>query len=87
MDVDQACDLLRQTFILALIISAPLLVIGLAVGLLISLVQALTQVQEQTLVFVPKIAAMTAAAIFLMPWISARLLEYSAALFGNGPLP
>ncbi len=67
MDLDHATDLVRQTLILALIISAPMLVIGLVVGIIISVFQAVTQIQEQTLTFVPKIVAMVAAAIVLMP--------------------
>ena len=52
--------------------------------LLLSLIQAVTQIQEQTLTFVPKIAAMVAAAVFLMPWIGHRLLDYAGAMFGGG---
>jgi flagellar biosynthetic protein FliQ len=87
MTLDSATELVRQTLILALLVSAPMLLIGLVVGILVSLVQAVTQIQEQTLTFVPKIAAMVAAAIFLMPWIGTRLLEYSAAMFLSGQLP
>ena len=87
MTLDSATELVRQTLILALILSAPMLLIGLVVGVLVSLVQAVTQIQEQTLTFVPKIAAMVAAAILLMPWIGNRLMEYSQALFLAGQLP
>jgi flagellar biosynthetic protein FliQ len=87
MTLDSATELVRQTLILALLVSAPMLLIGLVVGIVVSLVQAVTQIQEQTLTFVPKIAAMVAAAIFLMPWIGTRLLEYSAAMFLSGQLP
>ena len=84
MDVGQATDLIRDTLMLALLISAPMLLIGLVVGLLISLFQAVTQIQEQTLVFVPKITSMMAAAILLMPWVFERLMEYAKAMFGGG---
>ena len=87
MTLDSATELVRQTLILALVVSAPMLLIGLAVGILVSLVQAVTQIQEQTLTFVPKIAAMVVAAILLMPWIGNRLMEYSAAMFSAGQLP
>jgi len=83
MDLPHAIDLVRQTLILAMVISAPMLLIGLAVGILVSLFQAVTQIQEQTLTFVPKIAAMIAAALMLMPWISQRLLDYAAAIFSG----
>jgi flagellar biosynthetic protein FliQ len=81
MDLSQATELIRHTLLTALIVSAPMLVIGLAVGIVVSLLQAVTQIQEQTLTFVPKIVAMVAAAIVLMPWIGRRLLDYSAAMF------
>ena len=87
MNLDSATELIRQTLILALLVSAPMLLIGLVVGIVVSLFQAVTQIQEQTLTFVPKIAAMVAAAILLMPWITNRLLEYSAAMFLTGQLP
>jgi flagellar biosynthetic protein FliQ len=87
VNLDQAMDLVRSTLILALIVSAPMLIIGLLVGIIVSMLQAVTQIQEQTLSFIPKIAAMVASAILLMPWISHRLIEYSAAMFSNNPLP
>jgi len=87
MSLDQATDLVRHTLVLALLISAPMLAIGLVVGIIISLLQAVTQIQEQTLSFVPKIVAMTASAILLMPWIAHRLLEYSASMFLFNRIP
>ena len=64
-----------------------MLLIGLVVGVVVSLLQAVTQIQEQTLSFIPKICAMVASAIVLMPWITHRLIEYSTVIFSNGPLP
>ena len=87
MSVQDATDLIRHTLLVALIVSAPMLLIGLAVGIVISLVQAVTQIQEQTLTLIPKIVAMVAAAIILMPWIGQRLAEYSAEMFRYGQLP
>ena len=81
MNLDSATDLVRQTLVLALIVSAPMLVIGLVVGIVVSLLQAVTQIQEQTLTFVPKIAAMVAAAVVLMPWIGQRVVEYATTMF------
>ena len=84
MDIKQANDLIRQTLILALFISAPMLLIGLVVGIFVSLVQAITQIQEQTLSLIPKTAAMVGAAVILMPWITHRLVEYAALMLGGG---
>ena len=87
MNIDQATELIRHTLILALIVSAPMLVIGLGVGIIVSLLQAVTQIQEQTLTFIPKITAMFAAAILLFPWIGHRLIEYTGAMLLTGQLP
>ena len=81
LSLDDATELVRQTLVLALIVSAPMLAIGLVVGIIVSLLQAVTQIQEQTLTFVPKIVAMMAAAILLMPWIGHRVIEYAAEMF------
>ena len=83
MSLDQATGLIQNSLILALIIAAPMLVIGLVVGVLVSLFQAVTQIQEQTLTFVPKITAMIAASILLMPWIGQRLIAYAVMMFGG----
>jgi flagellar biosynthetic protein FliQ len=81
MSLEYATDLVRQTLVLALIVSLPMLGIGLVVGIVVSLLQAVTQIQEQTLTFVPKIVAMVAASILLMPWISHRVVEYATVMF------
>ncbi len=83
MSIDHATELVRQSLLLALIVSAPMLLIGLVVGILVSLLQAVTQIQEQTLAFIPKIVSMIVAAILLMPWIGHRLLEYTALILAN----
>ena len=84
ISIDQATDLVRHTLILALLVSAPMLACGLVVGIIVSLFQAVTQIQEQTLTFVPKIVAMIAAAIFLFPWMGHYLMEYASSAFGQG---
>ena len=83
LSLDQATDLVRHTLVLALIVSTPMLAIGLVVGIIVSLFQAVTQIQEQTLTFIPKITAMIAAAILLMPWIGQHLLDYTRMMFGS----
>ena len=86
MNLDSAVELVRQTLLLALLVSAPMLLIGLVVGIVVSLLQAVTQIQEQTLTFIPKIVAMVGAAIFLMPWISHMLMDYATKIFSNAPM-
>ena len=87
MTIDHATELIRHTLILALIVSAPMLGIGLVVGVVVSLLQAVTQIQEQTLTFIPKIAAMFGAAILLLPWVGHRLIEYTSSMILSGQLP
>ncbi len=81
MEFTEALDLGRNAFMMALMTAAPILLIGLLVGLVISLFQAVTQLQEQTLTFVPKIAAMVIAGIFFIPWIATKMLAYTQSLF------
>ena len=85
MDVGSALDLGRGAFFMALTTSAPILLIGLAVGLTISVFQSVTQLQEQTLTFVPKIAAMVLAAAYFIPWIAIRMLDYTQRMFTAAP--
>ena len=87
MEVLDAGDLVRSTLLLALLLAAPVLAVALLVALVMSVLQALTQIQEHTLSFVPKLAAMVVAAVLLMPWMTHRLMEFSAAMFtfGRGP--
>jgi flagellar biosynthetic protein FliQ len=85
MDASDAVTITQQALFTALIISAPLLLVGMVVGLLIGLAQALTQIQDQTVSFVPKIVAMTAALVFCLPWLVQKLVEYSEQLIVNIP--
>ncbi len=68
----------------ALIIALPILGAGLTIGLIISIFQAVTQIQEQTLTFVPKIVVMIVVAILLLSWISIRMTEFAIAMFTGG---
>lgn len=68
---------------IVLIVSGPLLLIALVVGLLVSIFQATTSIQEQTLAFVPKIIAVLVAIIFFGPWMISQLTSYAADIFNN----
>ena len=85
MTPQDAIDLGREALIVATLIAAPVLLAGMLVGLAIGLLQALTQIQEQTVAFVPKLLAMIAALAFAMPWILMRLIEYSQELIATIP--
>lgn len=86
-DIDLAIELVRRTLVLVLLLSAPVLLCGLIVGVCVSLIQAVTQIQEQTLSFVPKIIAMFAAAIIALPWIGGHLLEFAREVLTVGLTP
>ncbi|MBN2735434.1 MAG: flagellar biosynthesis protein FliQ [Spirochaetales bacterium] len=85
MDFGMAVNLVRNGILEVLIISAPLLLIGMGVGLIISIFQATTSIQEQTLTFVPKIAAILGAIIFLGPWILNSLTQFTVRLIDSIP--
>ncbi|MCO6437978.1 MAG: flagellar biosynthesis protein FliQ [Phycisphaerae bacterium] len=85
MAIGEALEIGRHALWIALTTSAPILLIGLAVGLLISLFQAVTQLQEQTLTFVPKIAAMIIAAAIFIPWIAGQMVAYTVEMLGTLP--
>ena len=70
-----AIDLIRGAILTALTVAAPLLATALLVGILISLVQAVTQIQEQTLTFIPKLIGMAAVFVIMLPWSVARLVD------------
>ena len=85
MDLDAAIELVREATSVALLVAAPLLIISLVVGLAISILQAVTQIQEQTLNLVPKILVMTVTMLFLLPWLIQRIVDYATALFQGIP--
>ncbi|MDG2055090.1 MAG: flagellar biosynthesis protein FliQ [Phycisphaerales bacterium] len=80
MEAD-AVDIVRQAFMLSLLIAAPILGAGLIVGLIISLLQAVTQVQEQTLSFVPKIVAMVLVAVAILGWLTVKMTDFAIDMF------
>lgn len=78
-------DLTRNMLMTALMIAAPMLVVALAVGLVISVIQAVTQIQEQTISFVPKLVAVGATFIIALPWIIQIMVKYTTELFRSIP--
>ena len=69
----------------AFMVAAPILISGLLVGVIVSILQAATQVQEQTLAFVPKILAMTLALFVFMPWMIRTLVNFTRAVIESMP--
>ncbi|NVE01846.1 flagellar biosynthetic protein FliQ [Massilia sp. BJB1822] len=85
MRADLALQMLADMLWSGLLISAPLLAVTLGVGLLISVIQVVTQVQESSLSFIPKIIAAVIVLVVCGPWMLKRLLAFSTALIGNIP--
>ncbi len=82
-DLDRIIDLLREAIVLTLVLGAPVLAVGLLVALVVGVLQAATQVQDPTISFIPKIAAMLAAALLCGSWVLTRLVEFSRGIFGG----
>jgi flagellar biosynthetic protein FliQ len=78
---DQTVELMRRLLVEAMILSVPLLVTACAVSLLVSLIQTLTGVQEQTLTVVPRLVVVFVVAMISMPWTIHRLVSYTTRLF------
>lgn len=83
MNEQNVIDIAEQGVYMVLIVSGPLLLIALGVGLIVSIFQATTQIQEQTLAFVPKIVAVLLGLIFLTPWMLSHLMSYMSDIFDN----
>ena len=85
MDQMILLDLTRHSLIVALELALPVLLISLIVGVGVSLFQAVTQIQEMTLTFVPKVLAITAALVILGPWMLSVIVSFSSGLFTGIP--
>jgi flagellar biosynthetic protein FliQ len=84
MTVDQAVDVVREALTLMLMLSLPILGAALVIGMAISVFQAMTQIQEQTLSFVPKIIGMVIVTILVTPWIATMIMDFSRKMFSGG---
>jgi flagellar biosynthetic protein FliQ len=78
--------LAKEAVEMTLLISAPMLLAGLVIGLLVSIFQAVTQIQEMTLSFIPKILAVMLALLIFFPWMLETLMAFTAKLIKNIPL-
>ncbi|TCK97906.1 flagellar biosynthetic protein FliQ [Natranaerovirga hydrolytica] len=83
MNQNMIIDLAREALMLVITISAPLLIVALVVGLVVSIFQAVTSIQEQTLAFVPKILGVFFTMMIILPWAITTLLEFVTRLYTN----
>ena len=81
--LDFATDQARSAMMTALELSLPILAAGLVVGLVISVLQAMTQVHDQTLSFIPRILSMAAIVFFLLPWLLEVMTSYTRGVLGQ----
>ncbi|MDQ0214288.1 flagellar biosynthetic protein FliQ [Oikeobacillus pervagus] len=83
MSTEMVISLAERGVYTILIISGPLLLLALVVGLIVSIFQATTQIQEQTLAFIPKIVAVLVGVIFFGGWMLSKLVSYASEIFTN----
>ncbi|MGA9874203.1 MAG: flagellar biosynthesis protein FliQ [Solirubrobacteraceae bacterium] len=85
MNQDTVVNLASQAMSLALKIAGPLLLVALVAGLVISIFQAVTQIQEQSLTLIPKIVGVAAVIVLLGPWMLGQMVAYTTALYTSIP--
>ena len=85
MSPESVLQLWRNALEMALILAGPVLLFGLVAGLAVSILQALTQIHEMTLTFIPKIGATILALALFGPWMLQKFLNYTIALFESVP--
>ena len=86
MTAEFIVGIMAETIKVTLLISAPALLVGLVIGVVVSLFQAITQIQEMTLVFVPKIVGVMITVVIFLPWMINLLVSFTHNLFANIPL-
>ncbi len=85
MTTQTAIDLTHNALMMALILTLPILAVSLVIGVLVSLFQAVTQINETTLSFLPKVAGVVGVLLILMPWMVRQLIDYTSTLFQGLP--
>ncbi|MFB3817277.1 MAG: flagellar biosynthesis protein FliQ [Candidatus Methylomirabilales bacterium] len=83
MSLQQVLDLAQSALTLIVLLSGPVLLAGMVTGLAISLIQAVTSIQEATLTFVPKLLAIFLVLVLCLPWMADRAVRFAAGLFGD----
>lgn len=83
MTPEDVISIAEQGIMMILFIAGPLLILALIVGLIVSIFQATTQIQEQTLAFIPKIIAVLVGVVFFAPWMIGQMVSYATEIFSN----
>ena len=85
MNQEMVMEIGIEAIRVVLMISAPVLLLGLLVGLIVSIIQATTQIQEQTLSFIPKLVAIALALLVFGPWMMSMMYDFTIKIFENIP--
>jgi flagellar biosynthetic protein FliQ len=85
MTPESVTTIAHQAMYVALLLAAPPLLVGLVVGLIVSLFQAATQINESTLTFIPKLAAIAVTLVLIGPWMLTTMLDYMRHMFTSIP--
>jgi flagellar biosynthetic protein FliQ len=85
MNVEMAIDLLRQLITICLVLIGPIVLVAVGVGVAVSLFQAVTSIQEQTLTFVPKLVGVALLLVVSAPWMIRQLMQFTIACFARIP--
>jgi flagellar biosynthetic protein FliQ len=85
VNTDTVVQLGQDAMQLSLTVALPMLLAGLGVGLIVSIFQAVTQIQEQTLTFIPKVLALAAVLVILGPWMMNQVIAYTTELWSSIP--
>ncbi|MCK5521104.1 MAG: flagellar biosynthesis protein FliQ [Candidatus Marinimicrobia bacterium] len=86
MSIDYVVAISRETLMTSIYILAPILGVGLVVGLLVAIFQAITQIHEMTLTFIPKMAVVGLVLMIFMPWFLDIILAFTREIYGQIPL-
>jgi flagellar biosynthesis protein FliQ len=85
MNQDTVVSLATQAMTLAIEVAGPMMLVGLVIGLIVSVFQAVTSIQEQSLSFIPKIIGLAALVVILGPWMLGQLVNYAENLYTSIP--
>lgn len=83
MSPDDVISIAKQTIMVTLLVSSPMLLAGLVVGVLVSIFQAVTSIQDITLTFIPKIVVVMVIALFFFPWMMNMIISYTLSLYSD----
>jgi flagellar biosynthetic protein FliQ len=83
MNIDSVVQIIREALMAAFWLSAPILMIGFAVGIVVSLVQIVTSIQDSAVSTVPKLAAVLVGVVLAMPWMLQKAVAYTSSILGN----